>query len=348
MTTRNGEQHEQHGPTEAPYVALTLQTTGIHPATGRVVAIDALVCDEHGAPVEDFHAVLNPGPQTNPGPVHSHGLTPEEIAQGRRFSGLLKKLDRLLDGRTLIVHDAPLTWGFLVSEAKRAMSAAARANRSRSRGRSRGNQGRRRQRVGHVPQPERIVDTLATAYRSEAEFHDTRLAAVAAAMGIEAESPVASIRRAQRPEEEVTRESTALLAELFWHARRAGAPLAGYAPGDLKADSFGLQRSLVRVEAAQAPRVHENPGTYHPGGALLPGMEVVISPEIALDPDDLIAALTRAGLNYSEKLTRATSVVVCNRTRELRGKAMHAQRKGIPLLGDSAFLKAVERVQGPA
>ncbi|MBC3186596.1 DNA polymerase III subunit epsilon [Corynebacterium sp. zg-331] len=336
----------QEPPHAAPYVALTLQTTGIHPSTGRVVAVDAVVFDASGATVEDFHAVLNPGPHTNLGPRHYHGLTPEEIGQGRRFGGLLKKLDKLLDGRTLLVHDAPMTWGFLVSEARRAMTAAARANRARGRGRSQG--GRRRQRVGHVPRPELIVDTLATAYRAGTEVRDARLEAVAAAMGVAAESPVASVSRARRPEAEVTREQTLLLARLFRHLRDAGTPLVGRAPADLKADAFGLQRSTLRVEAAQAPRVHQNPGPYSPGAALAPGMEVVISPEIAMDPNEVIAALTRAGLNYSEKLTRTTSVVVCNRTHHLRGKAMHARRKDIPLLSDAAFMEEVVRLCDPA
>ncbi|WPF66284.1 MULTISPECIES: exonuclease domain-containing protein [unclassified Corynebacterium] len=338
-------QHDNEHSTAAPYVALTLQTTGIHPSTGRVVAVDAVVFENNGDIAEEFHAVVNPGPRTNLGPVHYHGLSPEDIEQGRRFGSLLKKLDKLIDGRTLIVHDTPLTWGFLVSEARRAMNAAARANRSRARGKGRGQGGRRRQRVGHVPRPELIVDTLATAYRAGAEFHDVRLAAVATAMGVTAESPVASISRAQRPEAEVTRENTLLLTRLFRHAQDTGAPLAGRQPEELKPDAFGLQRSLVRVEAAQAPRVHENPGPYAPGGALAPGMEVVVSPEIDMDPNEVIAALTRAGLNYSEKLTRATSVVVCNRTNHLRGKAMHARRKNIPLLSDTAFMEAVARVQ---
>ncbi|KQB87190.1 exonuclease domain-containing protein [Corynebacterium lowii] len=339
---------EQQNHDTAPYVALTLQTTGIHPSTGRVVAIDALVFTEEGTITERFHAVLNPGPHTNLGPVHYHGLSHEEIEEGRRFGGLLKKLDKLLDGRTLIAHDAPLTWGFMVSEARRAMNAAARANRSRAKGRQRGNNGRRRHRVGHVPKPELIVDTLASAYRNGIDVRDTRLAAVATAMGVAAESPVASISRAQRSEEDVTRESTLLLMELFLHMRRAGTTQAARKPEDLKPDPFGLQRSVVRVEAAQAPRRHENPGPYRPGHTLLPGMEVVVSPEIDMDPNEIISALMRAELNYSEKLTRATSVVVCNRTTDLRGKAMHAHRKGIPLLSDTAFMEAVGRVTGAA
>ena len=38
-------------------------------------------------------------------------------------------------------------------------------------------------------------------------------------------------------------------------------------------------------------------------------------------------------------------MVVCNQTRDIDGKGMHAQRKGIPLLSDTAFMVAVERVR---
>ena len=74
-------------------------------------------------------------------------------------------------------------------------------------------------------------------------------------------------------------------------------------------------------------------------------MEIVVAPEITEDPDTIIAALTREELNYSEKLTRETSLVVCNITTDLVGKPMHAHRKDIPLMSDTAFLAALERIE---
>lgn len=76
-------------------------------------------------------------------------------------------------------------------------------------------------------------------------------------------------------------------------------------------------------------------------------MEIVVAPEIEADPDEIIAALTKAELNYKEKLSRETSLVVCNATTDLVGKPMHAQRKDIPLMADQAFLNALERIEGP-
>lgn len=325
-------------PAEFPFVAVTVRTTGIHPSTGRVVAIDAVTFSDSGAVGEDYHVVIDP--ETDPGPRHMHGLSHEEVAQGEPFARVLKTLDRLLDGRTLVVHNTPYTWGFIVSEARRAMVAAARQNRSRNRGRS---GGRRRAKVGHVPTPERIIDTLETSRRQGVRSNDVRLGAVAKRSGIDAPDPKATVERAQRSEFDVTRAETQLLIELF-QAQSAGT-LSSYAPDDIRADRFGLQRSHVRVDAAEAPRQHANPGKYEPGKNLVRGMEVVVAPEITEDPDVIIEALMREELNYSEKLTRETSVVVCNVTTDLVGKPMHAHRKGIPLMADEAFLAALGRIE---
>ena len=322
-----------------PYVALTIQTTGIHPSTGSLLTIDALTLNDTGDVGQEFHAVINP--EGDPGPRHLHGLSVEEIKSGQSFSSLLKPLDRLIDGRTLIVHDTTYTWGFIVAEARRAMTAAARHNRARNRNRNKGR--RRRIKVGHVPTPVSIIDTLATAHRQGVWGTDIRLAAVARDTGLDVDSPKATVDRAQRPEKETSREATRLLVELYRTQRNGVVSTAS--PEDLRADRFGLQRSHVRVDAAEAPRQHHNPGPYVPGKELIRGMEIVVAPEITEDPDTIIAALTREELNYSEKLTRETSLVVCNITTDLVGKPMHAHRKDIPLMSDTAFLAALERIE---
>nr|WP_284853994.1 exonuclease domain-containing protein [Corynebacterium sp. MSK072]MDK8830878.1 exonuclease domain-containing protein [Corynebacterium sp. MSK072] len=326
--------------TKHPYVALTLQTTGIHPSTGRIVTIDAVAFDNAGDIGQRFHAVLKP--DIDAGPHHLHGLTIADIEQAPAFSRVLKSLDKLIDGCTLVVHDIPYTWGFIVAEARRAMMTAARQNRARNRGRNKGK--RRRQKVGHMPAPVRIIDTLATSYAQGVRSNDVRLRGVAKQNGLDAD-PQATVERARRPEQETSREETELLIQLYQHQQRG--PVRSYAPDDVRADRFGLQRSHVRVDAAEAPVQHHNPGKYEPGKELRRGMEIVVAPEILEDPDTIISALMREELNYSEKLTREASLVVCNVTTDLVGKAMHAQRKGIPLMSDAAFLDALTRIEDP-
>ena len=321
-----------------PYVALFTQATGIHPSTGRLLTLDAVTFDAAGRVGEEFHAVLNPG--TDPGPAHTHGLTPHDFAQAPRFSRYLRTLDKLIDGRVLVTHDSPVTWGFVVSEARRAMNAAARANRSR---RGRGN--KRRQRVGHVPKPEAIVDLLASARRQGHVPADTRINAVANLVGIESTPPTASPERIGEAEADFSRGQTLKLVAMYLQLAPDG--VAQLDPADLAPDQFGLQRSALRVDAEKAPAIAANPGLLGKGG-LLRGMEFVVSDDIALDPDELIDAGVRAGLTYREKLTRETSVAVSDaveRGAQLRGKAMHAHRKNIPVVSGEEFARLVGRME---
>lgn len=321
-----------------PYVALFTQATGIHPSTGRLLTVDAVTFDAAGRVGEEFHAVLNPG--TDPGPAHTHGLTPHDFAQAPRFSRYLRTLDKLIDGRVLVTHDSPVTWGFVVSEARRAMNAAARANRSR---RGRGN--KRRQRVGHVPKPEAIVDLLASARRQGHVPADTRINAVANLVGVESTPPTASPERIGEAEADFSRGQTLKLVAMYLQLAPAG--VAQVDPADLAPDQFGLQRSALRVDAEKAPAIAANPGLLGKGG-LLRGMEFVVSDDIALDPDELIDAGVRAGLTYREKLTRETSVAVSDaveRDAQLRGKAMHAHRKNIPVVSGEEFARLVGRME---
>lgn len=348
---QHGErQHGERRPSEAelarreavqqfPYVAVSLGASGIHPATSRLISFDAVTYNAEGEIGEATFLVFCP--DSDPGPKHQHGLSHEEVSAGIPFSKALKRIDRIIDDRTIIVHDATVTWGFLVSEARRAMTAAARQNRSRNRnGRSRS----RRIKVGHIPRPQGIIDTLATARRHELPLTDLRLASVALATGIPTTPPTATVDRAQRSAEDTAREETNLLWQLHSLQAKRG-DVVCLDPSELRADKFGLQRSHIRVDAMDAPRMHHNPGPYVPGRELVRGMEFVVAPEIAMDPDIIIEAGVREELNYVEKLSRETSVVVCNITTDLVGKAMHADRKDIPLMGDEAFLAALKRIE---
>lgn len=328
MTAPSEPQGQPHG--DFPVVALTAQAAGIHPSTGRLLTLDAVTFDDAGRAGETFYQVFNPG--RDAGPRHTHGLEPGDFAQAPRFSRSLRTLDKLIDGRTLVVHDSPADWGFVVSESRRAMNSAARANRSR---RGRGN--RRRQRVGHVPRPAAIVDLLASARLQGHVPADTRLPALASLAGV-------AIPPRAETEEERARQRTLTLVGAYLALRESGA-LAVVDPAKLTADRFGLQRSSLRVDAEKAAALAANPGVYSPAAGLATGMEVVVTDDIARNPDELIDLGVRAGLTYSEKLSRETSLVVSDallRGAELRGKAMHAHRKDIPILSADEFQRAVE------
>ncbi|WP_420098778.1 DNA polymerase III subunit epsilon [Corynebacterium sp.] len=374
---------------DAPFVELTVATSGIHPSTSRMVAFAATFHTADGelvrfsgnrpasaqagsatagspgeTPAEDATSVtgivqqINPG--EDPGPWHLHGYTEADLGQAPGFATVAPLLFELIDGRTLICHNTTLTWGFVQFEYRRAQRAANRGNqRNNPRGRRRN---QRRPKKIAVPTPTRIIDTLASARRAGVPVENPRLRSIAGYYGrdhglvlpddtLPQLGPIASLERADVLADDLLLADTRTLFPLadIQRTLAAGTPdntpggLAVADPADLTADRFGLQRSTVRVDATTSPRPFGNPGT--PDGAhLVQGMEVVVSPDVGVDPDVLISAATRAGLVYSEKLNRTSSLVVCNRSHELRGKAMHGERKNIPLFTDDEFLAALNDV----
>lgn len=405
---------------DAPMVAVVLRTTNIHPSTGRMLALDAAFFDADGLPVSNWQRVFNT--DADPGPLHLFGLTPDAFRTAPRFSSTLRQIDRVIDGRVLIVHDTATTWGFIAQEARRTVRSASAKNRRQ----------RRRRHNGHVPRPVSIIDTQATARRQGLPIAETRLRDIAAAYnlvddtlpattvldmdsspdayttlpGVGAE---ASERRRSIDPLQLLQADAVLVGELAMEQLdRAGIEPINAAtfalhearerrgddrgdetgvgkndsnenrvdrrsaddaptplvwadddawdnvdkrdPHDLRADRVGLQRSAIRIDAALAPVIAPNPGVWSPGQKLKRGMVFTIAPEVDMNPDDLIEAAVRAGLTYSEKLTRETSLVVFNGTGHglehdgapHEGRALHAHRKGIPLVRDTEFMRLAE------
>lgn len=186
------------GVEDAPFVEITVATSGIHPSTSRLVAFAATLHSADGdrtvftgnrpasahpdagdvtgasevtadadTPEEDTRLTglvqqINPG--EDPGPWHLHGYTEADLGQAPGFATVASLLFDLIDGRTLICHNTSLTWGVIQFEYRRAQRAA---NRGSQRGNSRGRRrNQRRPKKIAVPVPTRIVDTLGSARRS--------------------------------------------------------------------------------------------------------------------------------------------------------------------------------------
>ena len=382
--------HELPSPEEAPFAAVSISTSGIHPKTSRLVALSVVffgpgagtpasaeelptinIGDEVGALTRH----LNPGEDA--GPWHLHGYQVTELSQALGFNSSSQLIHQALDGRTLIMHESDYVWGFLTHEFKLSQRSANRGRRSRGRGRA----GRRLP----IPAPVSIIDTLATARRQAADATDPRLRAIVASYGLAPNSAhtdpapdsaptteahtsanvpanasrsavqasaaalpevgaVASISNKDIDPDTLLEANARLTAALALAQQRSG-ELTVLDPEDLAADQFGLRRSGLRIDAANSPRPYVNPGAWKRGEPLVEGMEFVVSPDVEIDPDVLIGQGVAAGLAYSEKLNRRSSLVVCNENYELRGKAMHADRKGIPLIRDEDFLALLDSVQ---
>lgn len=382
--------HELPSPEEAPFAAVSISTSGIHPKTSRLVALSVVFFGPGAgtpASAEELPTInigqevgaltrhLNPGEDA--GPWHLHGYQVTELSQALGFNSSAQLIHQALDGRTLIMHESDYVWGFLTHEFKLSQRSANRGRRSRGRGRA----GRRLP----IPAPVSIIDTLATARRQAADATDPRLRAIVASYGLAPNSAhtdpapdpaptteahtsanvpanasrsavqasaaalpevgaVASISNKDIDPDTLLEANARLTAALALAQQRSG-ELTVLDPEDLAADQFGLRRSGLRIDAANSPRPYVNPGAWKRGEPLVEGMEFVVSPDVEIDPDVLIGQGVAAGLAYSEKLNRRSSLVVCNENYELRGKAMHADRKGIPLIRDEDFLALLDSVQ---
>lgn len=389
--------HDLPSKEEAPFAAVSISTSGIHPKTSRLVALsvvffgpgaeapgdvptdvptdvpgDVASADELptiniGQEVGALTRHLNPGEDA--GPWHLHGYQVNELSQALGFNSSAQLIHQALDGRTLIMHESDYVWGFITHEFKLSQRSANRGRRSRGRGR-----GGRRQ---PTPAPVSIIDTLATARRQAIDSTDPRLRAVVSSYNRAADTAdsstsanapantpanagrsavlapatalpevgaVASLSKKDIDPDELLEANARLTAALALAQQRNG-ELTVLDPEDLAADQFGLRRSGLRIDAANSPRPYVNPGAWKRGEPLVEGMEFVVSPDVAIDPDVLIGQGVAAGLAYSEKLNRRSSLVVCNENYDLRGKAMHADRKNIPLIRDEDFLGLLDNVQ---
>lgn len=105
-------------PTGHRWVVVDVETSGLRSSTHRVLSVAALALREDGSVERELVTLLNPG--CDPGPVHIHNLTPQRLAGAPRFEEVAKDLLELLDGRTLVAHNASFDYGFLDAEVRRA------------------------------------------------------------------------------------------------------------------------------------------------------------------------------------------------------------------------------------
>ncbi|NIL84176.1 DNA polymerase III PolC-type [Rhodococcus fascians] len=100
------------------WVVVDVETSGLKASRDRVLSVAALTVDEDGRVGRELSTLVNPG--CDPGPVHIHKLTPERLAGAPTFDMIAPQLMDLLDGRTLVAHNASFDHGFLKLESMRA------------------------------------------------------------------------------------------------------------------------------------------------------------------------------------------------------------------------------------
>ncbi|WP_244970685.1 TerD family protein [Gordonia jinghuaiqii] len=95
-----------------------VETSGLSSRQHRILSLSAIAVDANGGIEGKYSSLFNPG--CDPGPVHIHRLTPERLHGAPTFDKAVPRLHELLQGRTLVAHNAGFDHGFLVEEARRA------------------------------------------------------------------------------------------------------------------------------------------------------------------------------------------------------------------------------------
>ncbi|WP_208542906.1 3'-5' exonuclease [Nocardioides euryhalodurans] len=94
-------------------LAVDLETSGLDPATERVLAIGFVPVDGFRVPLGGARRLLVGGDGGPGAAVVIHGLTHDDLATGRPLPEVLAELRAALEGRVLLAHHAPFDVAFL-------------------------------------------------------------------------------------------------------------------------------------------------------------------------------------------------------------------------------------------
>jgi DNA polymerase-3 subunit epsilon len=103
---------------ESAVVFLDLETTGASADRDRIIEVGLIeVLD--GEYVDEWSTLVNPGKAIPSGIVNLTGITPDMVAAAPSFADIAQDVQRRLDGRLLIAHNARFDYHFLRAEFRR-------------------------------------------------------------------------------------------------------------------------------------------------------------------------------------------------------------------------------------
>jgi len=100
---------------DAPLVLVDLETTGTNPTRDRIIEIGLLQI-ENGREQQRWSTLVNPERGLSEFIEGYTGITSEMVAEAQVFAKIARELLQLLQGRTLVAHNARFDYGFLKSE----------------------------------------------------------------------------------------------------------------------------------------------------------------------------------------------------------------------------------------
>lgn len=111
-----GVEIEEGWPTGAPsgFLVFDVETTGLSPATNRILEIGVIRVDPLGKPLGYWSSLVNP--QGPVGATHIHGIRESDVVDAPTFDELVGDLLPKLHGQVLVAHNASFDRSFLKAE----------------------------------------------------------------------------------------------------------------------------------------------------------------------------------------------------------------------------------------
>jgi len=107
-----------HPPSETPFVAIDVETTGLDPASGHRVCEIALLRFLRGTVVDSLVSFVNPLRPISPGASAVNGISDRMVADSPTFPELFPGILEFLADDPQVFHNAPFDLSFLRHEAR--------------------------------------------------------------------------------------------------------------------------------------------------------------------------------------------------------------------------------------
>ena len=292
------------------WVVVDVETSGFRPSHARVLSVAALALDAEGNVEHSVVSLLNPG--VDPGPTHVHGITAEMLEDQPTFADIAGALAELMHGRTLVAHNAPFDYSFLVAEAEQA---------------------------GVALPIDSVMCTVELARRLDLGVENLRLETLARHWNVpqtrahDAFDDALVLSRVLAPALERARER-----DIWLPVRPVGRRL--WPNGTITHEELRPLKMLASRMACP----YLNPGRYVSGEPLVQGMRVALSTEVKRTHEELVERILHAGLAYTEAVGPETSLVVCNESQPGQGKGYQARELGVPTVSDEQFIAGARAV----
>lgn len=101
----------------AGFAVVDVETTGLNPATDRIIEIGVVTLDERGNLEGEWTSLINPERPVSAQFVH--GITDDDVATAPTFAELLPNISSELEGRAIAAHNVLFDVGFLNASFKR-------------------------------------------------------------------------------------------------------------------------------------------------------------------------------------------------------------------------------------